>query len=264
MAVSDQWRMRWPVNHFAEIDSTNSEAMRRAARGEQGPLWVVADRQTAGRGRSGRSWSSEAGNLYATLLVPLDVSAASAQQLSLVAGVAVVDAIARAARSQAPGGIGGLRLKWPNDVLIGAAKCAGILIESTMVGGRMQAAIGIGVNLAGHPRMADRATTDLSSHGVMLSPVECLGYISHDLDRALDTWCAGTGFGAIRDAWLERAGPKGERISVNRGRSVAQGLFAGIDGTGALLLQSRDGSISSVSFGDISLMNEFARGAAEQ
>src|SRR5215472_12224070 len=101
---------------FDEIDSTNTEAMRRAVAGERGPLWIAARRQTRGRGRSGRHWLSEPGNLYASLLITLECQPGVAQQLSLVAGVAVVDAIRTAA-----GGLGkpeGLRLKWPNDVLI--------------------------------------------------------------------------------------------------------------------------------------------------
>ena len=100
--------------HLPETDSTNAEAMRRALAGEAPPLWVLADRQTAGRGRAGRAWASQPGNLFASLLVSTSCPPALAGQLSLVAGVAAIDAIRRAAGQAPPAG---LRLKWPNDIL---------------------------------------------------------------------------------------------------------------------------------------------------
>ena len=111
--------------HLEEVDSTNAEAMRRVLAGERGPMWITADRQTAGRGRSGRAWSSTPGNLLASFIVQLDCAPAMAAQLSLVAGIATIDAIRRA------GTLRGLRLKWPNDILVGTAKAGGILVEST-------------------------------------------------------------------------------------------------------------------------------------
>ncbi len=103
-----------------KVDSTNAEGMRRVLAGARGPLWIRADRQTSGRGRSGRTWSSGPGNLYASYLTALSCPPAMAGQLSLVSGVAVVDALRRA------GAVPGLRLKWPNDILIGTAKIGGI------------------------------------------------------------------------------------------------------------------------------------------
>src|SRR5262245_60658958 len=122
---SDSCRATHNVVTFPTLDSTNAEALRRALAGEMGPLWIVAERQTGGRGRSGRSWLSEPGNLHASLLTVLPVSAPEAAQLSLVAGVAAVDAI-RVAMSLPKDDA--LRLKWPNDVLITRAKAGGILV----------------------------------------------------------------------------------------------------------------------------------------
>ena len=109
------------------VGSTNRETFALAEAGETGPLWIVARRQTAGRGRADRHWVSVPGNLHASLLVQLNCPPGAMPQLSLVAGVAVVDAI----RQATGGGPAGLRLKWPNDVLIGQAKCAGILVETS-------------------------------------------------------------------------------------------------------------------------------------
>ena len=131
---------------YDALGSTNAEALALARAGERGPLWLSATQQTAGRGRRGREWVSEPGNLYATLLLSTPSAADVAPQLSFVAALAVHDAIVACAPALADR----LRLKWPNDVLIGGAKVAGILIEaeSSPV---FYVAIGIGVNCVSHP-----------------------------------------------------------------------------------------------------------------
>ena len=125
------------LRHLAEIDSTNAEAMRLSAAGDQGPLWFWADRQLHGRGRQGRSWISEAGNLYATLLLTLEMPAAAAGSLSVAVSLAVLGVLRRFIASEAK-----LELKWPNDVLIDGRKAAGILVESTIRDTGMAFAIG--------------------------------------------------------------------------------------------------------------------------
>src|SRR5262249_10461473 len=166
-----------------EVGSTNAEAFALAKAGETGPLWLMAHRQTAGRGRSGRSWASEPGNLHASLLQGLGCPAPAVPQLSLLAGVAVIDAIAAAAAGAI---MADLRLKWPNDVLIGGAKCAGILPECHSGGptGRLVAVVGIGINLAWHPPGLARAATHLAAHGVAGVPGEKLPQPSPALRRS--------------------------------------------------------------------------------
>jgi BirA family biotin operon repressor/biotin-[acetyl-CoA-carboxylase] ligase len=232
-----------------EVGSTNREALARAEAGEAGPLWIVARRQTAGRGRSGRSWSSEPGNLYASLLVRLACQPAAVPQLSLLAGVAVVDAIGEAAGSRP----GGLRLKWPNDVLIGSAKCAGMLAESLAVRDEVTAVIGIGINLAWHPAGLGREATSLAARGAEVSPDAMLGHLDAAMQRWLDVWQCGAGFARIRAAWLERAGPPGESCAVHDGNERVDGTFAGLDAGGALLLRDREGRQRTVTFGDVIL-----------
>ena len=241
-----------------EIDSTNREAFRRAEAGEAGPLWIMARRQTAGRGRSGRQWTSEPGNLYASLLVRLACSPAVIPQLSLLAGVAVVEAIGKAAGSTPAG----LRLKWPNDVLIGQAKCAGILAESISGHDAVIAVIGTGLNLAWHPTDLGRAATNLSEHGLQISPDAMLGSLAEAMQRWLAVWACGQGFAQVRAAWLERAGPLGESCSVNTGAERIEGTFVGLDPGGALLMQDREGRQRSITFGDVMLATANARGAS--
>src|SRR3954470_13498402 len=143
-----------PVLSFDELDSTNAEARRRAEAGEGGPVWITAARQTAGRGRRGRNWSTETGNLAATLLTSTDVPAAEAAQLSFVAALAACDLADTCV------GQGAARLKWPNDVLVFGKKAVGILVESgARPDGRLWLAVGIGVNLAHAPIDTERPAT---------------------------------------------------------------------------------------------------------
>jgi BirA family biotin operon repressor/biotin-[acetyl-CoA-carboxylase] ligase len=235
-----------------EVGSTNTEAFKRAESGERGPLWIVARRQTQGRGRSGRSWGSEPGNLYTSLLQTIVCPPSAVHQISLLAGVAVVDAIKAAA-----GGvrIDGLRLKWPNDVLIGQAKCVGILPEcvSAADGGDVTAVIGIGINLAWHPADIGRPATHLAAHGVDVAPGAMLQALAPSMQRWIDVWQGGAGFARVRAAWLERAGPVGEAATVDTGAERIAGTFLDLDSDGALLLRDAHGLQRRVTYGDVTL-----------
>lgn len=236
------------VERLGSVDSTNAEALRRAAAGERGPLWIQADVQTAGRGRAGRSWISEPGNLHASLLVTLETPAPKAYQLSLVAGVAVFDAIV-GVMNPAPDG---LHLKWPNDVLIAAEKVGGILIESTSSRAGLTAVIGIGVDIASVPPGLGRPATSLAAHGAAPKPLALLEEIAKAMGRGLSTWNGGMGFPAIREAWLNRAHPIGEQMSIDTGAERIQGAFLGLDDDGALVIETGAGP-RSFTFGDVSL-----------
>lgn len=230
------------------MDSTNAEALRRAAAGERGPLWILADVQTAGRGRAGRSWVSAPGNLHASLLVTLAAPASKAYQLSLVTGVAVFDAIG-SAMQPAPAGF---CLKWPNDILIGTEKAGGILIESTTSSAGLSAIIGIGIDIAAVPPDLGRPVTHLAAHGACPKPEELLAHIAEAAERWLAVWDQGSGFPATRNAWLNRAHPIGERMSIDTGAEQIVGTFHGLDDDGALILDTETGA-RKFTFGDVSL-----------
>jgi BirA family transcriptional regulator, biotin operon repressor / biotin---[acetyl-CoA-carboxylase] ligase len=236
--------------HLPEVDSTNAEAMRRSLSGCTTPLWIWADRQTRGRGRSGRPWQSDhTGNLYASLLLELACGPEVAAQLSLVTGVAVIDAI----RSlSADNTMCYLQLKWPNDILIGAAKAGGILIESTRHHGALTVVIGIGLNLVGSPADIGRSVTSLNMHSIHTTPDVMLNALRHHMDHWLGIWHQGTGFGACRQAWTERAVQVGTELTINAGAGPVSGTFQGIDRDGALLLQTGVGR-QRFSFGDVTL-----------
>lgn len=241
--------------HLSETDSTNAEAMRRALAGETMPFWVLADRQSAGRGRAGRAWASAPGNLFASLAITTACPPASAGQLSFVAGVAVVEALDRGAADRP---VAGLRLKWPNDILIGTAKTGGVLIESTTLKSTTDrlAIIGIGLNLASAPPDLGRAATFLSGHGLSLSPLRALCFLAEAMDGWLETWNDARGFAQVREAWLKRSGPVGEPLTVHTASGLVSGRFAGLDQDGALMIAAVDGRERRFTYGDVMLAAE--------
>jgi BirA family biotin operon repressor/biotin-[acetyl-CoA-carboxylase] ligase len=236
----------WRVVRFGTIDSTNEEARRRAHAGDAGRLWIVADEQTAGRGRRGRAWVSPKGNLHASVLMIDPCAPAVASQLGFVAGVA----LARAARDLGATDTG---LKWPNDLMCRGAKCAGILVEGIGLGDQRAACVvGIGVNCAHAPKDVGYATSCLTrAGGQAVGPGELLERLIERFQEALDVWRASDAFDRIRAAWLEHAVGRGERIAIQNGARKREGVFEGIDVVGRLLLRSEHG-LETVEAADMS------------
>jgi BirA family transcriptional regulator, biotin operon repressor / biotin---[acetyl-CoA-carboxylase] ligase len=221
---------------LGEIDSTNEEAKRRAQAGDAGGLWILAERQSAGRGRRGRVWESTAGNLMTTLLLRPEAPAAKCAELSFVAGLAAVDAF------EALGGRD-VQLKWPNDVLIGGAKAGGILLESSgAASDRLDwLAIGFGLNLAWAPRETPYPATALAEHvALAATPEQALTALAGAWANWFTLW-TGHGFAPIRDAWLSRARGLGEPIVARLGNTEIEGVFEDLDPTGALVLRTTSG-----------------------
>ncbi|MBI2719536.1 MAG: biotin--[acetyl-CoA-carboxylase] ligase [Rhizobiales bacterium] len=229
-----------PVRRFAAIDSTNSEAQRLAAAGEAGPLWIRADVQTAGRGRLGRHWVSEPGNLHATLLFPVAAGPVVAAQVSFVAALAVHDVVSRLLPAIR------VAIKWPNDVLVGGAKVAGILAE--VVGSApTRVALGCGLNVAHAPEGTPYPVTALAHHGVSLSIDSIFEELGSALWQRLRMWDEGRGFAAIRRDWLERAVGLG---GLARSGEI-EGRFVGLAADGALMLELPGGHRRLVHAGDV-------------
>jgi BirA family biotin operon repressor/biotin-[acetyl-CoA-carboxylase] ligase len=238
--------------HLAETGSTNSEAMRLAGEGALSGTWVIADRQTAGRGRSGRAWISPPGNFHASLILRNVSPLEKAAQLALVSGVAVHAAVMAATAGTR---MDALELKWPNDILLGRRKLGGILVESSVTRrdeGAL-AVVGIGLNLAHHPDLTDRPATDLSAHGASIAPMNLLPSLDQSMQEWITNWASGDGFATVREAWLARSLPAGTGLTVNSGRGVLNGVFAGLDPEGALLLTAPSGALQTVTFGDVAL-----------
>jgi BirA family biotin operon repressor/biotin-[acetyl-CoA-carboxylase] ligase len=226
------------------VGSTNSEALAYARAGEKGPLWITARAQSAGRGRRGRTWISEQGNLYATLLLTDPAPPERAAQLSFVAALATHDAIAACAPTLLPR----LAFKWPNDVLLDGAKVGGILIEAE--GTRpLLAAIGIGVNCRHHPPATEFPATDLAVAGVVLTAEELFRALSIAMVHRLREWEAG--FAPVRAAWLARAGGLGGELSARLGTRNLTGRFQTLDEAGRLVLRLPDGTVETIAAGEV-------------
>ena len=232
---------------YDEIDSTNAEALRLMRQGERGPLWISAQRQSAGRGRRGRKWVSVPGNLHASLLLTEPGPPEHWPQLSFVAALAVHDAIVEVAPEIRPM----LELKWPNDLLLSGAKFAGILIEGEGGEAAGAVAIGIGVNCTAHPAGAAFPATDLSVGGARVTATALLAALSVKMPGRVAQWNRGNGFATIRADWLARAAGLGESIRVALADRELAGRFEGIDDSGCLVLIGPDGSETVVAVGDV-------------
>jgi BirA family biotin operon repressor/biotin-[acetyl-CoA-carboxylase] ligase len=239
------------LRHFTEIDSTNAEAHRLAMKGERGPLWLVAGQQTAGRGRLGRNWVSEPGNLYATILFTVAAPAGVASQVSFPAALAVYDAVS----SVLPGGGADLAIKWPNDVLLGGAKFAGILAEtlSQNADHTITLAIGFGINVAHAPEGTPYRVTSLRQHGASPSSSDLYAALAAAVAKWLAIWDEGRGFDKVRSEWLAHASGLGRIFAATMGRSELSGAFVGLGDDGSMILELADGSRRAVHSGEVRL-----------
>ncbi|MDO9222639.1 MAG: biotin--[acetyl-CoA-carboxylase] ligase [Caulobacter sp.] len=229
-----------------EVDSTNAEARRRAEAGETGPLWITAARQTAGRGRRGRTWETGQGNLAATLLFVTDRPPAEAAQISFIAALAVADlADAFVPASK-------VSLKWPNDPMIDGRKTSGILVESGQRPGGLWIAVGVGVNLATPPDAPERPATAFAEHmtGPPPKPLEALAILSEAFERWRLVWQRSE-FVPIAEAWTRRAHGLGEACVARLGHETVSGIAEGLDPDGALRLRLPDGMLRRITAGDV-------------
>lgn len=221
-----------------------------AEAGEVGPLWVLARRQSAGRGRRGRSWSSEPGNLAATLLMTTTKAPAEAAQVTFVAALAVADLL----DAFVPADL--VSIKWPNDVLLDGAKAAGILVESgPRADGGLWLAIGVGVNLVRHPADTERPATAVADHlrgDVAVAPgaEAAAGELAARFADWAERWTT-LGFSPVLDAWSARAGGLHGPCMARLGRETLAGTADGVEPDGALRLRLPSGELRRVSAGDV-------------
>ncbi len=228
------------LRFVTETGSTNADLLAddSAVEGD----WLVAERQVAGRGRQGRSWQSPRGNFYGSKLVRLRAGDPAAPTLALVAGLALIDALELAAPGVA------LTLKWPNDVLRGSGKLAGILLERA----DDRVVAGFGVNLAVAPAIEGRETASLSDIA-NITPTNFAPLLAGSFARLLGAWRM-TEASSLAAAWEQRAHPKGTELSVHVGPDEkVDGTFDGLDADGAMRLRRDDGSIVQVRVGDVFL-----------
>lgn len=234
------------IRTVAETGSTNADLLDRIRAGEQvlEGEWLVADRQTAGRGRQGRGWFDGHGNFMGSTVVRAMPGDPPAHTLSLVTGIALHEAVMPfCPDDRMP------MLKWPNDLLVGGAKLSGILLEST----GPAVVVGVGVNLKRAPDLPDRSTIALSAFG----PAPDRDFFAAELARnfadILQRWRT-YGLEPILRQWSALATPLGTPLSVHEpGGALIAGEFAGLAEDGSLRLRLADGSSRAIHAGDVTL-----------
>src|SRR5262249_34506064 len=243
--------LEWPgpIEHLPAIGSTN-DLLKTQARAGAAPWTVVlADAQTAGRRRQGRQWSSPPGNLYLSVLLRPEPADGRWSVLPLAAGLAVAEALAAGGTDA--------RLKWPNDVLVGGRKVAGLLAEaSSGRDGLDSIVVGIGVNVA---RCPDDLPADVRASVTCLEedlarPVDRIEVAAGVLAR-LTAWyhrLAREGSGPVQSAWRERAVPWwGRTVEARSGTRLLRGIARDIDEGGALVLELEDGTRALLHSGEV-------------
>lgn len=234
--------------HFKTLDSTNAEATRRANAGDVEPVWISADEQTNGKGRQGRDWVSDNGNLFCTGLFHHNGDLSSVAQLSFAAALAVFDGFSEFIDVDL------LKIKWPNDVLVDGKKAAGILLESGHYKGGIWVAIGIGVNVSSCPDIPGYETTYMEQHirsgGKRLSAQSVLSILAQRFEYWKNTYDE-NGFEPLRAAWLERAAGVGQALTARLPRETIEGVALGMDLQGALEVRTHAGKYIQIHAGDV-------------
>jgi len=260
-------RLGRPALFFERVGSTNDVAHERAAAGAAEGLLVVAEEQTAGRGRLDRTWWAPPGSsLLVSLLFRPPVAAHLAGRLAMCLGLGAVEGIE---------GVTGLRpaLKWPNDLVLGGRKLGGMLSETRLVGARLRyAVLGLGLNVNGDFSEAPASLPDLEKTATSLSlvlghPVDRLPLLAAILSRCeawYDRWLlaqeepAAGGSGGLHEAWLARLDTLGRRVAVTTSEGPLSGVAVGVSPEGALLLRADDGRVHTVWSGDVTSLRTAA------
>ena len=241
---------------FDEIGSTNAEALAQVRCGEQGPLWLVTDQQSGGRGRRNRVWMSPKGNLACSVVEVLPVAPPVAATLGFAAGLALGTALDRISIETLLRAAGAdvmqFKLKWPNDVLANGRKLSGILLEADVTApDRLAVVVGIGVNVVAAPEGLPYPATSLKDCGVNAGAKDLFSALSDAWAEFRGVWDLGRGFEEIRRKWLDRAARLGERVSIHTGSATVEGVFETIDETGCMIVITTDNRRVPVAAGDV-------------
>jgi BirA family transcriptional regulator, biotin operon repressor / biotin---[acetyl-CoA-carboxylase] ligase len=247
--------VQFTVQRFESVDSTNTVAADLARNGAAEGHCVVADQQTAGRGRHGRTWTSQSGaGLYLSIVLRPGLPLDQLPLITLMAGVAAHDALRDT----------GLKpdIKWVNDVLIDERKICGILAETVETPSGMAVILGVGVNLTDRniPEELRSTATTLEAHGVSDANIEAVL-----LDRLAEWYEVLSGFRGpyrILDAWQQRSTYySGKKVRITLHEDVITGTTDGLEPNGALRVKANDGSVTVVHAGDVERLRSAEAGA---
>ncbi|QKX02426.1 biotin--[acetyl-CoA-carboxylase] ligase [Wolbachia endosymbiont of Dirofilaria (Dirofilaria) immitis] len=247
------------IYHYKEVYSTNGKALDLIDKGVLDETIIVADKQTDGRGRTGRSWISPEGNFYVSLIIDFLYNYTDAapivnsniacwdnrENLSKLTELTFVTALAVGDTLLSSIGDGNIQYKWPNDILVDGRKISGILLEKKSNSNWLVIGIGININYAPFSW-----TTCVDSYGGSLSNIDLLKKIIIHFNRLRKKWIF-DGFCAIRKMWLEKAFKMNKQISVKLAGKLHKGIFIDIDKSGRLMLQKGDGSLIYFDAGEL-------------
>ncbi len=238
------------IYHLNTTDSTNHEVKRIYQKNQTLPFWVYADEQTQGRGRMGRKWEGEKGNLFTTGLYRIAQPVDKIPQLGFIASLAIADCMKLYTESK------NIALKWPNDLYLKGYKCGGLLLESwsetedrswfsqsLSSSSSILVAIGIGINLVSHPDSLDETSTHLGLHltSKTIEELDCPRFLNQlilSFERYYQLWQA-EGFEPIRQYWCRLALGLNNKICMELGKQEISGIFKGINEQGGLILEEK-------------------------
>jgi len=233
------------IHYVAETGSTNSDLAARLAAGERVPEgdWLVVDRQSAGRGRQGRAWNDGAGNFMGSTVIHPTPHDPPRNTLALLAGVALHEVVGELVPPPAK-----VQLKWPNDLMVGGAKMAGILLEGT----GDAVVLGIGVNLAQAPELPDRETIAMAQFGPAPDRDTFAERLAAQWKADLERWRT-YGLAPLVNRWEAAAHPKGTRLAAEiAGEGRIAGTFDGLTEEGAARLRLDNGEVRAIHAGELS------------
>ncbi len=233
---------------FDELDSTNEEAKRLAKAGGAHGAVVWAKKQTGGKGRLGREWVSQEGNLFVSILLKPERKIPDLSQLSFVASVALIESLV-----DMFGDSHKLACKWPNDVLLDEKKLAGILLESfpCELDGKQWVVVGVGVNVDSHPSHTQFPSICLTEAGVeLVSAKIVLSRFNHHFIECYNEW-ENKGFAGIRKRWTSYAWGMKKEITARLPDREITGIAQEIDPSGCLVIKDKKGAKHIIHAADV-------------
>lgn len=233
-------RLNPEIIKYKEIDSTNNEAVRLLNKKKPFPYWIVAEKQTDGKGRKNRYWDSLVGNFMGTYVLEINLERKFLPHLAFVSALAIYDTIEKFILD-VDGQI--LQLKWPNDIILNKLKCGGILIENifSKADNYHILAIGIGVNLIKSPLRTTFPSSNIYDEtNVKINPQKFLFELNKNIVKKIDYWNYGLNYKAILEQWIEKAYLLNKEISVTLPNGKKEkGIFSSIDNEGGLILSTK-------------------------
>lgn len=251
--MNQSWKTKYRLLDYDIIDSTNSEAIRIAKTRPIDDLVILAKSQNKGRGRDGKYWQSDIGNLYASILLNNYMPSSNQSQLTLVAALAVHEVV-NELLLEANNSQKATLIKWPNDILVDNKKIAGILLESVILNSKNSAIIvGIGINITNHPSITARTATDLLAEGVDCKIEQVLNLLMINFDKYFCIW-KDYGYLNIKNQWLSKAAGLGKSVIIKSNDNELVGTFEDLDDEGNIKIRDNEGKLSTYLTGEVSLM----------